>query len=445
MGNSKSEKLGIGKFWGWQARGISMGCMTIVLGYLTIFCTDILKMPAALVGTLLLVSKVFDGITDLIAGYIIENTKTRFGKARPYEFFIIALWLATWALFSCPEGWSTAVKCVWVFIMYTLVNSIFATFLISNQTPYVLRAFDSQEKIVKVNSYGGIVVTLGCAVVSMLFPQMMATMATSSAGWSKLVGMFAVPLAVLGMLRFLLVKETVQLEGDAEESKVTFSDIFELFKTNKHIYIVVGISFLYNFVLNINAYTYYFKYIGGGIDRYTALAAISMPLLVVMFIFPVLMQKGITIRQIIMFGACCGAVGWSLNFIAGDNMVILIIAGVLYSFAGLPIAYLSGLLILDCAEYNVLTGKKRMETTISAVSSVGTKIGAGLGIATLGLMLSAFGYDGAMEIQSDTAILGIKIIFSFIPAAIYVLIAILAKVYSLDGILVKLRAEKGQA
>lgn len=434
-----NNKIGIGKFWGWQARAISMGCMTIVMGYLTIFCTDTLMLPAGLVGTLLLASKITDGITDLIAGYMIENTKTKFGKARPYEFFILALWLCTWALFSCPDNLSTVVKCVWVFVMYTLVNSIFATFLISNQTPYMIRAFDSQEQLVKLNAYGGIIVTIGCAVVSMLFPKYMATMATSAAGWSRLVGMFAVPLAVLGMLRFLLVKETIEIDGDASDSKITFSDMFDLLKSNKHIYIVVGISFLYNFVLNLNAYTYYFKYIGGGIDRYTALAAISMPLLIVMFIFPVLMKKGITIRQIIMFGACCGAIGWSMNFFAGDNMAILILAGVLYSFAGLPIAYLSGLLILDCAEYNVLTGKKRMETTISAVSSVGTKIGAGLGIATLGILLSAFGYDGALEVQSDTAIMGIRIIFSFIPAVIYVLIAILCKTYSLDNVLAELR------
>ena len=166
MGTKNNNKIGMGKFWGWQARAISMGCMTIVMGYLTIFCTDTLMLPAGLVGTLLLISKVTDGITDLIAGYLIENTK-------------IALWLCTWLLFTCPENVSTVVKCIWIFIMYTLVNSIFATFLISNQTPYMLRAFDTQEKIVKVNAYGGIVVTIGCAVVSMLFPSMMATMATS--------------------------------------------------------------------------------------------------------------------------------------------------------------------------------------------------------------------------------------------------------------------------
>ena len=83
-----------------------------------------------------------------------------------------------------------------------------------------------------------------------------------------------------------------------------------------------------------------------------------------------------------------------------------------------------------------------METTIAAVSSVGRKIGAGLGIATLGLMLSVFGYDGAAATQTDSTIFGIRLIFSLIPATVYVIIAILAKIYSLDGVLAKLRAEK---
>ena len=210
---SKENRIGIGKFWGWQARATSLGCMVIVLGYLTIYCTDTLLIPANIVGTLFLVSKIFDGITDIIFSLIIENTHTKWGKARPYEFCILALWFCTWLLFSCPTEWETTVKCIWIFVMYTLVNSVFATFLYANQTPYMLRAFPNNEIIVKVNSYGGLIVTIGCAVVSVIFPQLMATMATSGSGWSHLVGIFALPLALIGMLRFLLVKETVEIDG----------------------------------------------------------------------------------------------------------------------------------------------------------------------------------------------------------------------------------------
>lgn len=179
MGTKKQinpDKIGIAKFWGWQSRAVSLGCMTIVYGYLMIYCTNTLGLSAGLVGTLLLVSKLFDGVTDLLAGYVIDNTKTKLGKARPYEFAIIGVWLCTWLLFSCPTEWSYTVKAVWVFIIYTFVNSILATLLSTNQTAYMVRAFPNMTQIVKLNSYGGIVVTLGCAVVSMLFPQMMATM-----------------------------------------------------------------------------------------------------------------------------------------------------------------------------------------------------------------------------------------------------------------------------
>ncbi|OUP82926.1 hypothetical protein B5F07_12195 [Lachnoclostridium sp. An169] len=439
----KKDKMGIGKFWGWQARAVSMGCMVIILGYLNIYCTDTLMLSSAVVGILLLVSKITDGITDLIAGYIIDNTHTKWGKARPYEVFIIALWICTWLLFSCPAEWSDVLKYIWVFIMYTLVNSIFATFLYSNQTPYMLRAFGSQQQIVKVNSYGGIVVTLGCAVVSMLFPQMMATMATSASGWSRMVGMFAIPLCAIGLLRFLLVKETVEIDN-GETERVTLKDMLGALKSNKYIFMAAGISLLYNLVQGMNAYTYYFTYIGGGIDKYTSLAALSMPLLIVMFIFPQVMKRGITTSRIILFGAICGVVGWGLNFFAGDNMAILMIAAVLYTFAGLPIAYISGLLLLDCSEYNVLTGKKRMETTMSAVSSFGTKIGQGVGNALLGIMLAVFGYNGAAEVQTADAVMGIRCLYSVIPAVIYLLIVIICMKYDLEKILPGLR-EKAKA
>ena len=83
--------------------------------------------------------------------------------------------------------------------------------------------------------------------------------------------------------------------------------------------------------MNMNAYTYYFKYIGGGIERYTMLAALSMPLLIVMFIFPKLMEKRSYDSPDYYVWFICGAIGWGMNFFAGDNMTILMIAAVLYT------------------------------------------------------------------------------------------------------------------
>lgn len=78
--------LPVGKFFAWKSRDVSLSAINaIILGYMTLFCTDYLGMNAAVVGTLMMVSKVFDGISDLFIGFIIDNTHTRFGKARPYD------------------------------------------------------------------------------------------------------------------------------------------------------------------------------------------------------------------------------------------------------------------------------------------------------------------------------------------------------------------------
>ncbi len=448
MGKRKEnpDKIGIGKFWGWQSRAVSLGCMTIVYGYLMIYCTNTLGLSSALVGTLLLCSKVFDGITDLFAGYLIDNTNTKLGKARPYEFAIIGVWLCTWLLFSCPTSWTNTVKAIWIFVIYTFVNSILATLLTTNQTAYMVRAFPNMNQIVKVNSYGGIVVTIGCAVVSMLFPQMMATMATSGPGWSKMVGMIALPLAVIGILRFVLVKETVKVDADGD-GKMSLSEMYLVLKKNKYIWFSAALAVLYNITLGMNAATYYFTYVVGDIGKYTMIAALSMPLLVSMFVFPVLMKK-MPIARIIMYGAVLGVFGYMVNFAAGGNMVLLMAAGALCSLSGLPIAYLSGMIILDCAEYNMLSGMSRAESTMSAFSSFGSKVGNGVGAALLGIILGAGGFissEAADVVQPDSAVFTIRLLYSVIPAAIYLMIGILMKCYKLDEVLPKLREKRTEA
>ena len=80
------NRAGFGTILAWKSRDISMAaCRVIVTGQLMLYATSILNMDPVLVGMLLLVSKLFDGVTDLLIGYLIDNTKTKWGKARPYE------------------------------------------------------------------------------------------------------------------------------------------------------------------------------------------------------------------------------------------------------------------------------------------------------------------------------------------------------------------------
>ena len=89
MKEEKKGKVGILKFWTWNFRTMSAGIQAVLIGYIVFYCTDVLELNAALVATLLMASKIFDGVTDILAGYLVDKTHTRLGKARPYEFAII--------------------------------------------------------------------------------------------------------------------------------------------------------------------------------------------------------------------------------------------------------------------------------------------------------------------------------------------------------------------
>ena len=93
-------------FWfslAWSSRGVANAINVILVGYVTFYCTDLLGLNALVVGGMLVASKIIDAFTDLGIGYIIDRTHTKWGKARPYEFFIVLEWLFTILLFTVPN------------------------------------------------------------------------------------------------------------------------------------------------------------------------------------------------------------------------------------------------------------------------------------------------------------------------------------------------------
>lgn len=433
-------KVGIVKFWAWNLRQVSYGAMTIIVGYVTIYCTNTLKMPAALVGTLLLVSKLFDGVTDLLAGYLIDNTKTKLGKGRPYELSIILLWLCTWLLFSASPEWSGFAKGAWVFCMYTFVYSIFGTLLGSNQTAYIVRAFPKREQIERVSTLGGIVISLGATMIGILFPQMVAAV-DSAAGWSRLIGMFAIPLTLIGLLRFFFVKEVVDVDVKSAPN-ISIKELVAVLKTNKYIYIVCAVTLIASITSNINANTYYFTYIVGDIGQLSVLSLIAMPLVLIMFVFPPLLKRFRPI-QIIRGGALCGVAGFLISFLAGANMPMLIVGAILYNISYMPINYLVTLLILDCASFNEWKGLSRCESTMTAFQSFGTKVGQGVGSALAGILLGVVGFNGAAtaaELNAGSLFM-IRALYGLLPTITYTIIFILTFAYKLDKQMPQIEAD----
>jgi len=433
-------RIGVGKFWAWQSRGISLAANVMVLGYLNMYCTNALGMNPATVGVLLLASKIFDGVTDLFAGYLVDNTETRWGKARPYELAILGVWICTILMFHCPPAASTAVKCVWIFSLYTLTNSVFATLLNVAGGPYTLRAFKNQEQINKIASLGGVAIMLVCIIVSVSLPIAIARIAISPAGWGRVAMLYGVPLAVIGILRFLFVPETVKIEDETKD-KVKFSELFVMLKTNKYIYPVIIANLIFQLVLGMNVASYYFLYIVGDLEKQSVFGFLSVIVLPVMLTFPALMKK-MPVSRIIMLGAFVGSAGSLLNFFAGANMGLLIVGGILSSMATLAPSYLLLLMLFECGTYNSLMGQARMDGTINALNNFTAKLGTGIGSGLIGIILGAVGFDGMAAVQTSLVNFTIRGIYGLIPCVGYAILGFIMMGYKLTKVLAEMQEKR---
>ena len=119
MSQKKSEI----RFWERFSYGCGdLGCNIIysaMSSFLLFYYTDYVHVSAGVIGTIMLVSRVFDGITDLIMGIIVDRTKSRFGKCRPWILrMAIPFALAGILLFTVPSGLGNTAKLAYIFITY---------------------------------------------------------------------------------------------------------------------------------------------------------------------------------------------------------------------------------------------------------------------------------------------------------------------------------------
>lgn len=436
------DKIGFVKFWGWQTRGVAASVNFIMLGYISLFCTDALGMSAALIGTLLMASKVVDAITDLLAGYIVDKTNTRWGKGRPYEWFIVIEWVLTYLLFATPAGASNTFKAVWILVMYVMINAVCTTFLSAAQNPYMIRAFGTDNQRVKLASFGGIVIMVASMAANIILPTFIEGIRTDVNGWRLVILCVAVPMAVIGIFRFFLVKETIKIEDASTTESVTIKDTLQVLKGNKYVWFI-GLMYLgYSFVTGMGIHTYYFTWVIGDLGLMGTASAMTIVVLPLLFVFPIIMKKiskGTMVRISCVFYIISGL----LLFYFGEIFPLLLLAFVLAGIGSLPITYLVDLMMLDAGTYNHYTMGKRMDGTIGAIKGFLGKLGGALGIGAVGWLLELGGYNGLAETQTSGALFMIKFLAGYMNVIVFAAVGIVMLFYNLDKLLPEI--EKKQA
>lgn len=257
-----TEKLGFGL-------GEVAGCMnSLVAAFLTMFYTDNMAMAAGAVGTMFFISKLFDGITDLIAGTAIDNTRTKWGKARPWLLWgSVPTGLALILIFMMPENLGSTGKLIYAFVTYNFFRSVMYTIVgVAKNSLMPRMTYDGQERgqlaiFSLIFGLGGTIL-----LMSLTFP-LMFRFGGGVPGWRIVFGIYGAVTTLALIFAFLLTHEHVGEEADAaakasKKNGIKFTEGLKLFFANKYFLIAAAVTILINFQTNINSsgQVYFYTY-----------------------------------------------------------------------------------------------------------------------------------------------------------------------------------------
>lgn len=416
----------------WCSRGVSLAVNTVLLMQITYYATESVGLSAGLIGTLLLVSKLFDGVTDLVAGFLIDRTHTRWGKARPYELFIIPTWLLTVVLFSTPDMGKTA-QAVYIFVLYVLINAVCVTCLSASEAVYLSRSTEDEVLRAKALSMNGILCMVIPAMVAIVLPIMLATWGTQPGGWRKISLVLGIPFLVIGLFRFLFIKEIEVEETATKQEQISFKESIGCLVQNKYIFILAGAMLLCQTATNIasSVQTYYFTYIIGNLAIMSVVGMLGLVAPFILILFPVALRK-IGGMSFVKIGLIVAATGSVIKFFAGTNMPMLIVGG-LFAGVGTTILMMIGsVFVIQCMDYGEWKTGKRVEGVLNCMAGFASKVGTGIASGLVGLIMGAAGYVGGAAQQTEAANMSIVLCYSLVPAVICVAMLILLHFYDLE-------------
>ena len=421
----------------WSTRGIAAAINVVLCMNIAFYCTDIVGLNATVVGTLFLVSKIIDAFTDLGFGFILDKTHTKWGKARPYEVFIVFEWLFTILMFNMPHA-SATVQYIWLFIMYTMVNAVCATALGGIDSVYLARTFTTEQNQIKAMSINGFIVMFCSIVFNIVFPSFLAGKGTTQVGWTEMVITLGIVMSVIGILRFVFCKEIVvdktDESGKSATNNLTMKESLTYIGKNKYLFIVVGLMLLTFIVNNMQtATTYYFKYIYGDLAAQGTAAVTSMIVVPALIFFPMLSNKFGTTK---ILQVCCGVgiVGILIRTIGGPNMTTIIIGGLLFGIGTLPISMMINTYLIDCMDYGEWKTGVRIEGLVASIANFASKVGQGLAVGLVGLVMGLAGYDGMAATQTQAANNAIVFLYNILPLILFVVMLALSLMYKVDSI-----------
>lgn len=409
----------------------------LLSSFLMIFLTNTVGLSSGIVGTLIAVSKLFDGVTDIFFGAMIDKTKTKMGKARPWMLWgYVGCAVTLCAIFFIPADMSDFAKYAWFFLTYTLLNGVFYT---ANNIAYSaltsLITKNSAERV-QMGSIRFIFAFGTSMLIQTVTVGVVAALGGGAAGWRWMAVIYAVIGLVSNTISVLSVKELPEeeLAADASENvpaeeKYTLLDAGKLLLANRYYLIIcAAYNLMQIYTATLNMGIFYMTFVLGDENLLGIFSwAINIPLMIGLMVTPVLVERFHGMYRLNVGGYLIGTVGRALVLVSaylGSLPLMLVFSGVA-AFGMSPLQGDLNALIASCSEYTFLTRGKRVDGTMYSCTSLGVKIGGGLGTAICGWLLEWSGYDRLSAIQPESCLNMLHIMYLWIPMVINLVITLL--------------------
>lgn len=422
--------------------------------FVMIYLTNTIGLSAGIVGTLIAVSKLFDGFTDIFFGTMIDKTHSKLGKARPwmlYGYVGCAVTLA--AIFAIPVNWGQTAQYAWFFIAYTLLNGVFYT---ANNIAYSaltsLVTKNSKERV-QMGSYRFIFAFSTSLLIQSVTIGLVAKCGGGAAAWRTVAIIYAVIGLIINTVSALSVKELPEeelneaAEREQKEEKYGLVEALKLLVTNKFYLMICGVYILQQlYGAMINAGIYYMTYVLKNENLYGVFSwATNIPLIIALIFTPTLVGRWKGMYKLNLRGYMIAVIGRALVAVAGymGSVPLMLAFTALAALGQGPWQGDMNAVIASCSEYTFLTKGKRVDGTMYSCTSLGVKLGGGLGTAIAGWLLEFSGFNGKMAVQPESCINMLHIMYLWLPLVIDVIILLVLSRMKVEETNVKIKAEMG--
>ena len=423
--------------YGIGAYGKDLAC-GIVYTFLMIYFTDVVGINPAFVGTLFLMARLWDAINDPIMGMIVDNTRSRFGKFRPWIFIgTILNSVVLFLLFRKPDLEGTSLY-LYYSVMYILWGMTYTIMDIPywSMIPTLATTKEDREKISVVPrifaSLGGLTVTtFGIALVNKL----------GNGNQIKGFEYFALGIVIIFIISTIVtcinVKEKTQVQVNNE--KVNIKQAFNILKQNDQLLVFIGIVLAYNLAMQLagGAAIYYFKYVAGKESLFSLYSFFKVAERGGLMLFPVVTRK-IGRQQVFRMATILPMFGLITLFISGliapQSILFISVSAVLLNLGSGFLLGSTTVMLADIVDYGEYKLGSRNESIIFSAQTLLVKLASALSGWLIGVGLSLIGYVAGAAVQSNITIIGIRVIMTIIPSIVALVMYVIYKSkYKING------------